>query len=135
MDYDDMTFEEKFNYLVDTYPQVRGSWLRDKLYSTAKVADGLAPLPAAPPDDYEAWAYWILDSPAIMELMLQEGHKIHSIKEVRAATYMGLKESKDAVDHAYMLIHQGIVGKREAERLDKEVKEVIASLTGGKKDE
>ena len=130
MEFEDMSFEEKFNHLLTLYPMASGRFLSQQLYQGGKIqVDGIAEMPVANPGLINIWAHWILDSPKILELM--EHSKINAIKEVRSLTFMGLKEAKDVVEYTQRLIDQGVVGKLEAERLDKDVRQVIKSLTGG----
>ena len=53
--------------------------------------------------------------------------KINVIKEVRAATGLGLKEAKDLVESAPKVIKEG-VSKDEAEKLKKVLEEVGATV-------
>ena len=55
------------------------------------------------------------------------GNKIAVIKAVKAATGLGLKESKDLVESAPKPIKEGI-GKDEAEKLKKELEEAGAKV-------
>lgn len=132
MNYDDMSFEEKFNFFVEKYPGIRASTLREWLYGGFEVVDGLAPHPDPVHDSLDAWALWVLDSPKIMELITSKDlFKIHMIKEVRATTGLGLKEAKEIVERALDMHEKGVVGALEAERLDRDVQQVVKSLTGG----
>ena len=53
--------------------------------------------------------------------------KINVIKEVRAATGLGLKEAKDLVESAPKAVKEG-VSKEEAEELKKKLEDVGASV-------
>lgn len=138
-------FERRFNNLADRYPGASAAWVQRTLYrEMAVVEGGVAPLIDSSPQMYVDWATWILESPTFDQYFDDDGHinrKLHLIKDVRAATHMSLKESKDAVDHAELMAIRGDVKKirslREermkwdAERLDQEVQEVIQQLMGG----
>ncbi|WP_341502808.1 50S ribosomal protein L7/L12 [Gallaecimonas sp. GXIMD4217] len=55
------------------------------------------------------------------------GNKVASIKAVRGATGLGLKEAKDLVESAPATIKEG-VSKEEAEELKKQLEEAGASV-------
>ncbi len=55
------------------------------------------------------------------------GNKVASIKAVRAATGLGLKEAKDLVESAPAVVKEG-VSKDEAEELKKQLEEAGASV-------
>lgn len=63
------------------------------------------------------------------DVVLKEfgGNKIAVIKVVRAATSLGLKEAKDAVEGAPQAIKTG-VSKEDAEKLKKELEEAGATV-------
>ncbi|MBN2563268.1 MAG: 50S ribosomal protein L7/L12 [Phycisphaerae bacterium] len=69
------------------------------------------------------------EEPTMFDVILKEAgsSKINVIKVVRAATQVGLKEAKDLVDSAPKAVKEGI-GKEDAEKLQKELEEVGATV-------
>lgn len=70
-----------------------------------------------------------VEEPTEFNVILAEigANKIQVIKEVRAATGLGLKEAKDLVDNAPKAIKEGLE-KKEAEELKKKIEGVGAKV-------
>lgn len=79
-------------------------------------------------DSLEARAEWVLGRQDILDLIPTK--KINAIKEVRAATNMGLKEAKEAVERAAELLKQGHLTPAQRFQLAQEEEAAIASILG-----
>ena len=66
-------------------------------YTILSVANDLYVESAAPVNSHEGRVAVCLGSPTIINFM-QDGKKIHAIKELRQITGCGLREAKDAVE-------------------------------------
>lgn len=71
-------------------------------------------------------AEWVLDQPEIMSYL--PDRKINAIKECRAIAMWGLKESKDAVEHAQVLQDKGWISAARAAELEAESEAAVASI-------
>ena len=89
------------------------------------AASAIAVAAAAPGGDQAA----VIEEKTTFDVILKEfgDKKIQVIKEVRAATGLGLKEAKDLVDSAPKAVKEG-VSKDDAEALRKVLEEVGATI-------
>lgn len=113
-----MSFESTIRDLAVRYPSLP---LAQAISIASASEDGIGPA-----TNMHKTAEWILDQPDIVALL--ENKKITAIKEVRARTYQGLKEAKDAVEYAIQLKADGWLSKTQLEELERETEEAIASI-------
>lgn len=116
-----MNFEETMRALADRTPHVAVS-------EAIKLVDEGGPALTISLDgvNVRERALWVLEQPDIVEAM--ESRKIVAIKEVRARTYLGLKEAKDAVVYACRLKEEGYLSLAEREQLARDEEAAIESI-------
>ena len=101
------------------------------------LADAIRILDANPDLDitsntHAAWserAEWVLEHADIMDLCDDKG-KIHAIKEIRMRTHMGLKDAKEALEHALVLRASGHMTLAQRQQLEIDEQEAIRSIVG-----